>query len=173
MWIRIGSCTFCYTQPQQITKCLPQLSLPGSVSRHTQSSPLWSWSSFQLPDFSGRFPKSWLHLTSIRFSCISNSPWVGTPELYCTLPELQLDLVVPTERTTKEMHISKCSVCVACAIPWICASTSRLPTKIHICCSRNVTSVSKRVTKHTHIYIYRQREREGERAFNWSSFHII
>jgi hypothetical protein len=87
-----------------------------------------------------------------------NSPWADTLELFCTLPELHLDLVVLTQRndnsssygrTAKEISISKSSVSVACVLLWICASTNWLSRKFHIVyCVNTITEMcfSKHVT---------------------------
>jgi hypothetical protein len=43
-------------------------------------------------------------------------------------------------RTAKEILVSETSVCLACALPWTCVSTSRLPTKFYIRCPMNAIS---------------------------------
>jgi hypothetical protein len=41
-------------------------------------------------------------------------------------------MMVAAGKTVKEIRIPKSFVSVTCALPWTCASTSRLPTKFHI-----------------------------------------
>jgi hypothetical protein len=121
---------------------------------HTQSSPFWSSSSFQPRGFHGRCQKSSLQLTSLRSSCISNSPWAGSLQLDLVATRLSLSLSLSSNsssginskstsfglwlsstpelkelRNNRKENTSTSSVSLGCSLPWICASKCRLPSR--------------------------------------------
>jgi hypothetical protein len=118
-----------------------------------------TWLQFQ---FLLLLPHTTVHNSLGHFlGCFSNS-WNWHQELSCTLqlsrtrtgsPVFNLSYLVIYGCAVKGIPASRFPVSVPCALPRICASTSRLPTKFHVRCSANATAGTC-LSKHVkHLYI--------------------
>jgi hypothetical protein len=167
-WIRIGKWIyFLRLQPKQTAISLQQLSLSTITLKAYLIFTLrklvflpWPVADARSLDFkwflfdrlvSRKLSFSWKSWTltctlELNSRCNSNSN--------CGSPELRN--LSSYGRTAKEIPTSKSSVSIAWALPWVCASTNRLPRIFHIGCPKDANSeiwLSKRSVLTLCVYV--------------------